>query len=72
MELKTLVWVLFWFGLSIASLGDFNNDGYDDFAMGAPGPAGTPGAQSFVLVAFGGRSLNSTDFTLVMVKIVLR
>ena len=65
MELKTLVWVLLLvlLGYAIARLGDFNGDGYDDFAMGAPGPAGTPGAQSFVLVAFGGRSQNSTDFT---------
>ena len=45
-------------GSTITRLGDFNNDGIDDFAIGAP----APGLQAFVRIVFGNRSLNSTDF----------
>lgn len=50
-----------WFGVSVASAGDFNGDGYPDFIIGAQ-QAGNEGK---AFIYYGGPSLDATpDFTL--------
>ncbi len=50
------------FGFSISAAGDFNNDGVDDFIVGAPAQAsGTPGRSGFAYVIFGDGGGISTD-----------
>lgn len=46
------------FGKTLGKIGDFNNDGYDDLAIGAIGP-GTNGLVNFVYVLFGKSSFTS-------------
>jgi len=50
------------FGFSISAAGDFNNDGRDDFIVGAPAIAsGTPGRPGYAYVIFGKNGGVSTD-----------
>lgn len=42
------------FGLSVAPLGDFNGDGYGDFAVGAPGHPGGGHGRGAAFLYFGG------------------
>ena len=51
-----------WFGISVASAGDFNGDGYPDFIVGAQ-QSGYPGK---AFVYYGGPTLDATpDLTLI-------
>jgi FG-GAP repeat/Secretion system C-terminal sorting domain/FG-GAP-like repeat len=48
-----------YFGASIANIGDINNDGYDDLAIGAPN---SPGDSGKVYIYYGGKTMhNSPD-----------
>jgi hypothetical protein len=50
-----------WFGVSVASAGDFNGDGYPDFIIGAL----QAGYEGKAFIYYGGPSLDATpDFTL--------
>ncbi len=50
-----------WFGVSVASAGDFNGDGYPDFIIGAQ----QVGYEGKAFIYYGGPSLDATpDFTL--------
>jgi hypothetical protein len=50
-----------WFGVSVASAGDFNGDGYPDFVIGAQ----QAGYEGKAFIYYGGPSLDATpDFTL--------
>jgi len=50
-----------WFGVSVASAGDFNGDGYPDFIIGAQ----QAGYEGKAFIYYGGPSLDATpDFTL--------
>lgn len=46
-------------GRNVAGIGDFNNDGYDDFAMSAPGNAGV----GSVRIVFGSATLTQATWT---------
>ena len=50
------------FGFSVSAAGDFNNDGVDDFIVGAPATASAaPGRPGFAYVIYGDNSGVSTD-----------
>src|SRR5262249_57888514 len=50
-----------WFGISVASAGDFNGDGYPDFIIGAQ----QAGSEGKAFIYYGGPSLDATpDVTL--------
>eukprot|EP01129_Flabellula_baltica_P008370 TRINITY_DN3318_c0_g1_i2.p1 TRINITY_DN3318_c0_g1~~TRINITY_DN3318_c0_g1_i2.p1 ORF type:complete len:914 (-),score=170.16 TRINITY_DN3318_c0_g1_i2:572-3313(-) len=51
------------FGYSIATIGDWNGDGYVDVVVGAPGYKKDEGAVYVLFLSEGGRILNSTRIT---------
>ncbi|MGH9866875.1 MAG: FG-GAP-like repeat-containing protein [Candidatus Polarisedimenticolia bacterium] len=54
--------IVAWFGISVASAGDFNGDGYPDFIVGAQ----QSGYEGKAFIYYGGPSLDATpDLTLI-------
>lgn len=50
------------FGYSLSGAGDFNNDGFDDFLIGAPAATGEVNQSGIVYVMYGQSSFNSSIF----------
>lgn len=50
-----------WFGWSVAGIGDFDDDGYDDVAVGGPGDDAPGDKQGAVWVYFGGPDFDGSQ-----------
>jgi hypothetical protein len=50
-----------WFGWSVAGIGDVNDDGYDDVAVGAPGDVASDGETGSAWIYFGGPNFDGSQ-----------
>ncbi len=50
-----------WTGYAVAGIGDFNGDGFDDVALGAPLDSGDEGYEGITYIIYGGESIVSDD-----------